>query len=113
MRPRRRESVCPRRAPLAQSGWAYVANPFSLPVVIAGRSGATSPWAVSASRSRRFPNGSAATLALVRGTIDLGVSGHLQTLQAARGPLKQVFIAPLGFEEAPDHLPVALLAPGA
>jgi ABC-type nitrate/sulfonate/bicarbonate transport system substrate-binding protein len=87
----------------------YVANPFSLPVVIATE---RSYFALGglALEIETFPNGSAATLALNAGTIDLGVSGHLQTLQAARGPLKQVFIAPLGFEEAPHHLPVALLA---
>jgi NitT/TauT family transport system substrate-binding protein len=86
----------------------YVANPFSLPIVVAHER-SYFPAAGLEVEMETFPNGSAATAALNDGTIDLGVSGHLQTLMAARGPVKQVFIVPLGFEEAPDHLPVALL----
>jgi NitT/TauT family transport system substrate-binding protein len=86
----------------------YVANPFSLPIVVAQERSYFAEAGVDL-EMETFPNGSAATAALNAGTIDLGVSGHLQTLMAARGPLKQVFVVPLGFEEAPGHLPVALL----
>jgi NitT/TauT family transport system substrate-binding protein len=86
----------------------YVANPFSLPIVVAQERSYFSEAGLDL-EMETFPNGSAATAALNDGSIDLGVSGHLQTLMAARGPVKQVFIAPLGFEEAPGHLPVALL----
>jgi ABC-type nitrate/sulfonate/bicarbonate transport system substrate-binding protein len=44
--------------------------------------------------------------ALDRGEVDAGVGGHLQTL----GFPGQVFFGPLGFEEAPGHLTVALVA---
>jgi NitT/TauT family transport system substrate-binding protein len=86
----------------------YVANPFSLPIVVAHERSYFEAAGLDL-ELETFPNGSAATAALNDGTIDLGVSGHLQTLMAARGPVKQVFIVPLGFEEAPDHLPIALL----
>ena len=86
----------------------YVANPFSLPILVAHERSYFAAAGLDL-EMETFPNGSAATAALNAGAIDLGVSGHLQTLMAARGPVKQVFIVPLGFEEAPDHLPVALL----
>jgi ABC-type nitrate/sulfonate/bicarbonate transport system substrate-binding protein len=90
----------------------FVANPFSLPFARAvDRS--YFDQAGLAVTVERFANGSAVSAALAEGTIDAGVSGHLQTLLAGVGADRQVFVAPLGFEEAPDHLPITLLgAPG-
>jgi NitT/TauT family transport system substrate-binding protein len=89
----------------------FVSNPFSLPftraVDLGYFAGAGTEVAVE-----RFANGSAASAALADGSIDAGVSGHLQTLLAGSGDARQVFIAPLGFEEAPDHLPITLLGAG-
>jgi ABC-type nitrate/sulfonate/bicarbonate transport system substrate-binding protein len=58
----------------------------------------------------RYANGSQMSQALAAGELDAGVGGHIQTLNAAQAGADQVFIAPLGFERSPDHLPIALLA---
>jgi NitT/TauT family transport system substrate-binding protein len=86
----------------------FVANPFSLPFSLALDRGYFADAGLEA-EVERFANGSAASAALAEGSIDAGVSGHLQTLLAGSGDDRQVFIAPLGFEEAPDHLPITLI----
>jgi NitT/TauT family transport system substrate-binding protein len=88
----------------------FVANPFSLPVALAFERGYFRDAGVDV-QVERFTNGSAASTALAEGSIEVGVSGHVQTLMASR-TTPQVFIAPLGFEESPDHLPIALLGTG-
>jgi NitT/TauT family transport system substrate-binding protein len=87
----------------------FVANPFSLPFSLALERGYFADQGLDVA-VERFANGSAATAALGEGTVDAAVSGHVQTLVASRDT-PQVFIAPLGFEECPDHLPIALLGP--
>jgi NitT/TauT family transport system substrate-binding protein len=87
----------------------FVANPFSLPFTLALERG----YFVTAGLEvevERFANGSAASAALADGTIEVGVSGHLQTLLIGSGEDRQVFLAPLGFEASPDHLPITLIA---
>jgi NitT/TauT family transport system substrate-binding protein len=87
----------------------FVANPFSLPFTLALERG----YFVAAGLDvevERFANGSAASAALADGTIEVGVSGHLQTLLIGSGEARQVFLAPLGFEASPDHLPITLIA---
>jgi ABC-type nitrate/sulfonate/bicarbonate transport system substrate-binding protein len=59
---------------------------------------------------RRLANGSQVSQALAAGELDVGVGGHIQTLVAAAAGADQGFIAPLGFERSPDHLPIALVA---
>lgn len=86
----------------------YVANPFSLPFSLALERGYFSAAGLEVEVTR-FANGSAASTALGDGSIDAGVSGHLQTLLAGSGDTRQVFITPLGFEEASDHLPITLM----
>ena len=44
-----------------------------------------------------------------RGEFDAGLGGHLQTLAATLAWSEQSFFAAVGFEEAPDHLPVTML----
>lgn len=86
----------------------FVANPFSLPFTLALERG----YLVAAGLDvevERFANGSAASAALADGSIEVGVSGHLQTLLVGSGDARQVFLAPLGFEESPDHLPITLI----
>ena len=80
--------------------FGHVANPFSRPVDLALERGWFGELEVT-----RYANGSAVAAALAAGEIDAGVGGHVQTLGAG-----QVFFAPLGFEEAPAHLPIALVA---
>jgi NitT/TauT family transport system substrate-binding protein len=58
---------------------------------------------------KRFRNGSEVAAGIERGELDVGLSGHLQTLSSALGGSGQVFFAPLGFEESPDHLPVTIV----
>jgi NitT/TauT family transport system substrate-binding protein len=91
--------------------FGFVANPFSLPFSLAVERGYFAAAEVEV-EVERFSNGSAASAALSDGSIDVAVSGHVQTLMAARRT-PQVFLAPLGFEERPDHLPIALLGAGA
>jgi NitT/TauT family transport system substrate-binding protein len=54
-------------------------------------------------------NGSEVSQLLDRGELDAGLGGHLQTLAAALSGTDQAFFAAVGFEEAPDHLPVAMV----
>jgi NitT/TauT family transport system substrate-binding protein len=56
-----------------------------------------------------FRNGSEVASGIERGELDVGLGGHLQTLSSALGGSGQVFFAPLGFEEPPDHLPVTII----
>jgi len=56
-----------------------------------------------------YTNGSRAAEALDRGDIDCTVGGHLQTITAAERGSDQVFLAPLAFEEPPDHTCISLL----
>ena len=77
-------------------------NPFSRPVTLALERG----YFEDGLEVTTFRNGSALAEALTRGEVDVGVGGHLQTLGAGG----QVFVGPLGFERAPDHLPIALVA---
>jgi NitT/TauT family transport system substrate-binding protein len=84
--------------------FGQVANPFSRPVDLALRRGYFDEASVRLDLTR-YANGSAVAAALAAGEIDAGVGGHVQTLGAG-----QVFFAPLGFEEAPGHLPIALVA---
>jgi NitT/TauT family transport system substrate-binding protein len=86
----------------------FVANPFSLPFSLALERGYFSAAGLEVEVTR-FANGSAASAALSDGSIDAGVSGHLQTLLAGSGDGRQVFVTPLGFEEAPRHLPITLM----
>ncbi len=87
-----------------------VANPFSIPFSLALERGYFADCGLDV-EVERFANGSAASAALVDGSVAVAVSGHIQTLVASRAA-PQAFIAPLGFEESPDHLPVALLGAG-
>ncbi|MGA2757466.1 MAG: ABC transporter substrate-binding protein [Solirubrobacteraceae bacterium] len=91
--------------------FGHVQNPFSAPVSTALERGYLAEAGVELEVTR-FANGSAMSQALARGEIDLGVGGHVQTLVATLAGSDQVFIGPLGFERAPDHLPIALLAAG-
>jgi NitT/TauT family transport system substrate-binding protein len=88
----------------------YVANPFSIPFSLALERGYFADCGLEV-EVERFANGSAASEALVEGSVAVAVSGHIQTLVTSRAA-PQAFIAPLGFEESPDHLPVALLGAG-
>jgi NitT/TauT family transport system substrate-binding protein len=83
--------------------FGHVSNPFSRPVELAVERGYFDKAGVELELTR-YANGSAAAAALAAGEIDAGVGGHVQTLGAG-----QVFFAPLGFEEAPGHLPIALV----
>lgn len=56
-----------------------------------------------------FRNGSEVADLIDRGELDAGLGGHLQTLAAALAWSDQSFFAAVGFEEAPDHLPVAMV----
>jgi NitT/TauT family transport system substrate-binding protein len=56
-----------------------------------------------------FRNGSEVASGIERGKLDVGLGGHLQTLSSALRGSGQVFFAPLGFEESPDHLPVTIV----
>ena len=86
----------------------FVANPFSLPLTLALERGYFVAIGLEV-EVERFANGSAASAALADGTIEVGVSGHLQTLLVGSGDARQVFLAPLGFEASPDHLPITLI----
>lgn len=88
----------------------FVGNPFSLPLSLALDRGYFAEVGLGI-EVVRFANGSAASDALIDGSISVGVSGHIQTLMAARRS-PQVFLAPLGFEASPDNLPIALLGAG-
>jgi NitT/TauT family transport system substrate-binding protein len=57
----------------------------------------------------RFRNGSEVAQLIDRGELDSGLGGHLQTLAVALSGSEQSFFAAVGFEEAPDHLPVAMV----
>jgi ABC-type nitrate/sulfonate/bicarbonate transport system substrate-binding protein len=91
--------------------FGHVQNPFSAPVLAAIERGYLADAGVEFELTR-FANGSAMSRALALGEVDAGVGGHLQTLAATLAGADQVFIAPLGFERAPDHLPIALVAAG-
>jgi ABC-type nitrate/sulfonate/bicarbonate transport system substrate-binding protein len=82
-----------------------VPNPFSRPFALALERGYVADAGVEL-HVVQFANGSAMSAAMGRGEVDAGVGGHLQTLEGAG----QVFFAPLGFERAPDHLPIALVS---
>jgi NitT/TauT family transport system substrate-binding protein len=56
-----------------------------------------------------FRNGSEVADLLDRGELDAGLGGHLQTLAASLAGSDQCFFAGVGFEQAPDHLPVAMV----
>jgi len=85
--------------------FGHVPNPFSQPVAVALERGYFADVGVELEVTS-FANGSAMSAAMARGEVDVGVGGHLQTLEAGG----QVFFAPLGFERAPDHLPIALVS---
>jgi len=89
--------------------FGHVPNPFSQPVSLALERGYFEDAGVELELTL-FANGSAMSAALARGEVELGVGGHLQTLSAAQEGARQVFLAPLGFERAPDHLPIALIS---
>jgi NitT/TauT family transport system substrate-binding protein len=91
--------------------FGHVQNPFSAPVLVAMERGHLAEAGVEFELTR-FANGSEMSRALALGEVDAGVGGHLQTLAATLAGADQVFIAPLGFERAPDHLPIALVAAG-
>jgi ABC-type nitrate/sulfonate/bicarbonate transport system substrate-binding protein len=91
--------------------FGHVQNPFSAPVLVAIERGHLADAGVELELTR-FANGSEMSRALALGEVDAGVGGHLQTLAATLAGADQVFIAPLGFERAPDHLPIALVAAG-
>jgi NitT/TauT family transport system substrate-binding protein len=91
--------------------FGHVQNPFSAPVLAAIERGHLADAGVEFELTR-FANGSEMSRALALGELDAGVGGHLQTLAATIAGSDQVFIAPLGFERAPDHLPIALVAAG-
>jgi NitT/TauT family transport system substrate-binding protein len=83
--------------------FGHVANPFSRPVDVAIQRGYFDEAGVDLDVVM-FANGSTMSTALVAGEVDAGVGGHLQTLLGG-----QVFFGPLGFEESPDHLSIALV----
>ncbi len=85
--------------------FGQVPNPFSQPVAVALERGYFDDAGVELEVTP-FANGSAMSAAMGRGEVDVGVGGHLQTLETGG----QVFFAPLGFERAPDRLPIALVS---
>lgn len=94
---------------MAAVRFGYVPNPFSQPVTLALERGYFEAAGVELELTP-FANGSAMSAAMARGEVELGVGGHLQTLTAVLEGARQVFVAPLGFERAPDHLPIALVS---
>jgi NitT/TauT family transport system substrate-binding protein len=84
--------------------FGHVANPFSRPIDAAIERGYFADAGVDL-EVVRFANGSEVSVALAGGDLDAGVGGHIQTLLGG-----QVFIGPLGFEQSPDHLTIALVA---
>ena len=90
---------------MAAVRFGQVANPFSRPVTLALERGYFEDAGVELDVTS-FPNGSVMSAAMARGEVDAGVGGHLQTLDHPG----QVFFGPLGFERAPDHLPIALVS---
>jgi NitT/TauT family transport system substrate-binding protein len=90
---------------MAAIRFGQVANPFSQPVAVALQHGYFEDAGVELELTT-FANGSAMSAAMARGEVDLGVGGHLQTLEGGG----QVFVGPLGFERAADHLPIALVS---
>jgi len=89
--------------------FGHVANPFSRPVDVALERGYFADEGI-ALEVARYANGSGTADALAAGEIDLGVGGHIQTLQATLAGDPQVFLAPLGFEQSPHHLVIAVVA---
>ena len=89
--------------------FGHVANPFSRPIEVALERGYFADEGVELEVTR-FANGTGTADALAAGEIDIGVGGHIQTLQATLAGSPQVFIAPLGFEQSPNHLVIALVA---
>jgi ABC-type nitrate/sulfonate/bicarbonate transport system substrate-binding protein len=87
----------------------FVPNPFSVACHAAIVNGFLSTAGID-TQIFEFRNGSRAAEALDAGELDFAVGGHLQTMAAVQRGSDQVFIAPLAFEEPPDHLCIALLA---
>lgn len=94
---------------MAAVRFGHVPNPFSQPVNLALERGYFEAAGIELELTP-FANGSAMSAAMARGEVELGVGGHLQTLTAVLEGAQQVFVGPLGFERAPDHLPIALVA---
>jgi NitT/TauT family transport system substrate-binding protein len=94
---------------MAAVRFGHVPNPFSKPVSLALERGYFEAAGIEL-ELRPFANGSAMSVAMANGEVDAGVGGHLQTLTASLEGAKQRFFAPLGFERAPDHLPIALVS---
>jgi NitT/TauT family transport system substrate-binding protein len=88
----------------------FVPNPFAVACHVAASNGFFSEDGIEA-EIVEFRNGSRAAEALDAGDLDFSVGGHLQTIAAVERGSDQVFIAPLAYEEPPDHLCIALLAP--
>lgn len=88
--------------------FGHVVNPFSSPLSRALEVGSFEAAGLELAVTR-FRNGSEVASGIERGELDVGLGGHLQTLTSALGGSGQVFFAALGFEESPDHLPVAIV----
>jgi NitT/TauT family transport system substrate-binding protein len=88
----------------------FVPNPFAVACHAAAVNGFFSSAGIEV-EVIEFRNGSRAAEALDAGDLDFSVGGHLQTIVAVDRGSDQVFIAPLAYEEPPDHLCIALLAP--
>lgn len=88
--------------------FGHVVNSFSVAVTLALRRGYFAASGIDLDVTT-FGNGSGVARALEQGEIDVGVGGHLQTAAAVIAGAHQVILGPLGFEEAPGHLPVALV----
>jgi NitT/TauT family transport system substrate-binding protein len=89
--------------------FGFVPNPFAVAYYAAVSRGCFARLGLRIEETR-FRNGSAVADALAAGQIDCGVGGHLQTLEAAHAGHDQLLIAPLGYEEPPDHLCIALVS---
>ena len=87
----------------------HVPNPFAAPYLVAVEHGFFADEGIELD-DRRVPNGSVVADALASGELDIGTGGHLQTAAAVAAGSDQAFIAPLGFERAPDHLCITIVA---
>ncbi len=87
----------------------HVPNPFALPYLVALERGFFADEGLQVDDTR-VSNGSVIADALARGELDVGTGGHLQTAAAVAAGSDQAFIAPLGFERAPDHLCIVLVS---
>jgi NitT/TauT family transport system substrate-binding protein len=88
---------------------AHVPNPFAVPYLVALERGFFADEGLEL-EDTRVSNGSVIAEALGKDELDVGTGGHLQTAAAVAAGSDQAFIAPLGFERAPDHLCIVLVA---